>query len=238
MPGEKIVDVGCGCGDTSIALAKAVGPAGRVLGVDVSEPMLAVARRRSAHAGLANLAFRRADAASAALPAEHDLIFSRFGVMFFDDPAAAFANMRRWLAPSGRIAFCCWRPPRENPWGIIPVAAVREALGLEAPPMDPTAPGPFAFADADRLRGIMERAGFSDFDAARYDAQVPMGETLEAAGEQMLRYGPAARAVRGVSEADRRTASAAIAKALAPYAAPDGSVSAPGSVWIVTARAD
>lgn len=237
-PGQQVVDVGCGCGDTSIALARAVGSTGSVLGVDVSEPMLAVARRRAAEAGLTNLNFRRADASAEALRGDHDLIFSRFGVMFFDDPGAAFANMRRWLKPGGRIAFCCWRSPSENPWGVIPAMAAREALKLEAPPMDPTAPGPFAFADITRLENLMRGAGFTAFDARRFDADVYMGPSPEAAGDQMARYGPASRAIREAGvPGGREIAAAAIAKAAAPFAAEDGSIAMKGAVWIVTARA-
>jgi SAM-dependent methyltransferase len=233
--GERIVDVGCGCGDTSIALAKAVGEGGAVLGVDVSRPMLAVARRRGA--GLGNLAFRHADAAVEALPAEHDLIYSRFGVMFFDDPTGAFANMRGWLKASGRLAFCCWAPPRENPWAMVPVMAARQALNIDTPPPDPYMPGPFAFADIERLGGILGAAGFTAFDARPFKAPVTLGPTAEIAADRVTRFGPAYRLVKAAGEGTRPTAAAAIAKALAPYAAADGSVSLTGAVWIVTARA-
>jgi SAM-dependent methyltransferase len=233
--GERIVDVGCGCGDTSIALAKAVGEGGTVLGVDVSRPMLAVAQRRGE--GLRNLSFRHADASAEGLPADHDLIYSRFGVMFFDDPTGAFANMRHWLKASGRLAFCCWAPPRDNPWAMVPVMAARQALNIQTPPPDPAMPGPFAFADVERLEGILRAAGFTAFNARSFKAPVTLGPTAEVAADRVTRFGPAYRLVKAAGEGTRPAAAAAIAKALGPYAARDGSVSLTGSVWIVTAKA-
>lgn len=234
--GERAIDVGCGCGDTAIALARSVGESGSVLGVDVSRPMLAVARRRGE--GLANLSFRHADASREALSADHDLIYSRFGVMFFDDPVGAFANMRRWLKPDGRLAFCCWNHPRHNPWAMIPVAAARQALKVEAPPADLTMPGPFAFSDIERLEGILRDAGFTTFDAQPFEAPVVLGPTLEVASDRVTRFGPAYRVVKAAGEEEARpVAIPAIARALAPHAAPDGSIVMTGAVWIVTARA-
>jgi SAM-dependent methyltransferase len=235
--GERVVDVGCGCGDSSLTLGRSVGGEGAVLGVDVSEPMLAVAARRARDEGLAHVAFRHADASLVRLEPDRDLIFSRFGVMFFDDPQAAFANIRRWLKPTGRIAFCCWRPPSENPYFYVPIGAARAALAYDPPPMDPHAPGPFAFADVDRLRGLMTAAGFSGFNAERYDAEVQVGSNPEVAAETMTMFGPVARLIREVGEHSRPVAKAAVAKAFAPIARPDGSVWLGGSTWIVTARA-
>lgn len=234
-PGERVIDVGCGCGDSSLTLAREVGPSGSVLGVDVSEPMLAVAGQRAE--GIANLAFQRLDASQAKLSGDHDLIFSRFGVMFFDDPTAAFTNMHAWLRPGGRLTFVCWRHPRENPWAIVPVVAAREALKLEAPPADLNAPGPFAFHDLARLESILRDAGFSGFEARPLDAPMPMGANVVEAADRMTSYGPGFRVVREAGMEKRPIAAAAIAKALEPYAAADGSVSLNGAVWIVTARA-
>jgi SAM-dependent methyltransferase len=150
QPGERVIDVGCGCGDTSIELARMVGAAGAVLGIDVSQPMLAVARSRGALANGAHLAFREGDASEAALPAGTDLLFSRFGVMFFSQPSPAFSHMRKSLRAGGRCVFVCWRTPRDNPWAMTPLSAARAALGVTPAPADPNAPGPFAFADEER----------------------------------------------------------------------------------------
>ncbi len=155
---ERLVDIGCGCGATTLELARRVGKGGAVLGVDLSAPMLAVARERAAAAGLDQASFLQADAQVYALEPV-DGAFSRFGVMFFADPVAAFANIRKGLRPGGRVAFVCWRQLAENPWMTVPMAAVLPLL--PAPPAAPTpdAPGPFAFADRDRLFGILPRRG-------------------------------------------------------------------------------
>ena len=159
-PGERVLDIGCGCGSTTLALARAVGSSGQVLGVDVSQPMLAAAQRLAAAAPELSLRFVEADAATAALPHGQDLLFSRFGLMFFDQPAAALRHLRRALRPGGRCAFVCWRAPRDNPWAMAPLMAARKALGITPPPADPHAPGPFALADEQRLHGLLSEAGF------------------------------------------------------------------------------
>ncbi len=233
QPGEQVIDVGCGCGSSSLALADAVAPGGRVLGIDVSQPMLAVAR--AAAAGHPVLSFAEADAASAALPSGQDLLFSRFGVMFFDDPAPALGHLRAALRVGGRIAFVCWRTPRDNPWAMVPLLAAREALGVTPPPADPLAPGPFAFADDARLRGLLEQAGFSRIHIERCDASIATGATAREAAERSMMVGPASRLAREAGPANAERIAAAVEKALAPLAASDGSISLAGSTWVVTA---
>ena len=235
QPGERVIDVGCGCGDTSIELARQVGPDGTVLGVDVSRPMLAVATERAAQAALPQLAFRECDASNADLPRDHDLLYSRFGVMFFGAPAAAFAHMRSALRPGGRVAFVCWRAPRENPWAMAPLSAARAALGVEAAPADPNAPGPFAFASEPRVHEILTEAGFGAIETRRFDAKVTLGPTPRAAAEAAARIGPTSRFIREVGSEHLPAIVDAVEKALAPLAAPDG-VHLPGSTWIVSAR--
>jgi SAM-dependent methyltransferase len=235
-PGERVIDVGCGCGESSIELARMVGATGAVLGVDVSQPMLAVARSQGALANGAQLTFREADASQAELPADTDLLFSRFGVMFFSQPSAAFSHMRRSLRPGGRCVFVCWRPPRDNPWAMTPLAAARTAIGVTPPPADPDAPGPFAFADEQRVRIILSDAGFDAIDVQRFDASIPLGATPRAAAESVVQVGPVARLLRESGAEHRPVILAAVEKALIPHAAPDGRVSLNGSTWIVSAR--
>src|SRR5882672_4013246 len=156
-PDEHVVDVGCGCGGSTLALAERVGPRGSVLGVDVSAPMLARARERAA--SLPWVGFTEADATTHRFEPDADLLYSRFGVMFFDDPARAFANLRAALRNSGRMCFVCWRSPAENPWFTVPVAAAERVLG-PLPPLPPNAPSPFALADQERVHALLTSAGF------------------------------------------------------------------------------
>ena len=233
--GEHVIDVGCGCGDTSLALARLVGEKGAVLGVDVSRPMLEVARALGAQAAQRNLAFREADASVSDLPADTNLLFSRFGVMFFSRPTPAFRHMRESVRSGGRCVFVCWRPPRDNPWTMAPLSAARTAMGVTPPAPDPNAPGPFAFADDARLRGILEDAGFGPVDIQRFDAPLTLGASPRDAAERALSFGPASRFLREVGNEHRPTLLDGIERALAPLAAPDGHVILAGSTWIVSA---
>lgn len=233
LPGERVLDIGCGCGSSSIALAQRVGSGGAVLGIDVSRPMLEVARARGA--AHAQLAFVEADAGQAALPGGNDLLYSRFGLMFFAAPAAAFKHLRSALRPGGRCVFVCWRTPRDNPWAMTPLAAARQALGITPAPADPHAPGPFAFADERRLSGILSNAGFSGMDIQRFDAPVALGATPRAAAESAAQIGPVGRLVREVGAEQLPKILDAMQRVLAPLAAPDGAVSLNGATWIVAA---
>lgn len=235
QPGERVLDIGCGCGDTTIAIARIVGTQGAVLGVDVSQPMLDVAQEHARDARMSHLEFRNSDASVAALPAANDLMFSRFGVMFFSEPKAAFRHMRNSLKPGGRCVFVCWRAPRDNAWAMAPLAAARVAMGVTQPPADPNAPGPFAFADDARLREILADAGFADIVITRHDAPVAYGPTPRAAAERALRVGPASRFVRDMGESHRPRILDAVEQAFTQLAAPDGEVRLIGSAWIVTA---
>lgn len=235
QPGERVLDVGCGCGDTSLALAQAVGPMGAVVGVDVSSPMLAVARRRAGNA--ANLSFIRADASHTDLPGPFDLLYSRFGVMFFDDPPAAFLRMRQAMKPTGRLAFACWQSAGANPWAAVPAVAARQAAGLDAAAADPFAPGPFAFGEASRVSSILEKAGFVGVQTKGFEAPMYLGSSPRSAAEGATRIGPASRVLREAGEAVLPVVTDAIEKALRPYMATDGTVAFPGRVWIVTAQA-
>ncbi len=236
-PGERVLDVGCGCGDLTLAAAGRVAPGGHATGVDISGPMLARARERAAaSAGTAD--FVQADAQHDALN-PHDVLVSRFGVMFFADPVAAFRRMREGLAPGGRLAFVCWQGVGENPWMLVPMAEVAKLVELPAPP-EPGAPGPFAFADADRVRGILEGAGWQQVAFEDLRGELAVGGTADVAevADFMLDVGPASRAL-AEAEADdalRGRVVAAVEEVLRPYAGPDG-VRLGYAAWIVTAKA-
>jgi SAM-dependent methyltransferase len=235
QPGERVIDIGCGCGDTSIEIARLVGAAGSVLGVDVSQPMLEVARAHGALANCAHLAFRDGDASEAELPANIDLLFSRFGVMFFSQPSPAFSHLRKSLRAGGRCVFVCWRTPRDNPWAMTPLAAARTAMGVTQAPADPNAPGPFAFADEERLCDILSSAGFGAIDVQRFDAAIALGATSRSAAENVVQIGPVSRLVREVGAEHLPIILDAVERTLAPLAAADGHVSLNGSTWIVAA---
>jgi len=234
-PGERVIDIGCGCGDTSIELARRVGGDGAVLGIDVSRPMLDVARSRARSAGWAHLSFREDDASEAELPTNSDLLFSRFGVMFFSQPSKAFGHLRKSLRTGGRCVFVCWRTPRDNPWAMAPLSAARAAMGVTAPRADPYAPGPFAFADEERLSGILSDAGFTAIHVQRCDVPLALGATPRDAAHAALQIGPAARFAREMGAEHLPTILDAVERALAPAATANGHVSLNGSAWIVSA---
>jgi SAM-dependent methyltransferase len=231
--GDAVLDIGCGTGTTSLALADAVGSAGRVFGADISQPMLALAKSRGA--GRDNLVFELADASVQAFAPEYDLLFSRFGVMFFDDPIGAFANLHRAVKPGGRLAFVCWRTPKENPWASAPLAAARPFLP-ELPVPDPYAPGPFAFCDPQRVLSILTDVGFHDVEIEKYDGVMPMGRDVDVTAEQTLQIGPLSRAVGEADPATRAKIVEAARAALATFAGADGEITPPTACWLVRAR--
>jgi SAM-dependent methyltransferase len=228
---ETVLDIGCGCGATTLLLAPLVA---RVIALDVSEPMLAVARRRAA--GLANIAFVDADAASYATPSPCDLLVSRFGVMFFGDPVAAFANLRRSARPGGRLVFACWRAIGENPWMQVPLHAAYQHIP-RLPKPEPDAPGPFAFADPDRVTSVLTGAGWPAPHFSKLDVMLDIaaGGGLEAAVHQATHIGAASRALREAPEDSRPAAIDAIRAALAPHGE-GGRVALAGGIWLVTSE--
>jgi SAM-dependent methyltransferase len=235
--GESVLEVGCGTGATVFLLAKAVGPRGRVAAIDISEPMLSFARRRVAQAGLANVSLVLADAQTYRFePASFDLAISRFGVMFFADPVAAFANLCAAIKPGGRLAFACWAPMAENRHWFVPFGIAVSHLGPPAPePAD--APGPMSLSDPARTRGILSSAGFAEIDIRRESIEIEGGTPEEEAGHT-FQMGPTARLIeektpaQPVLEALRQE----IRDAFTAQAAPDGRVRLAGTILLVTAR--
>lgn len=228
--GKRVLDIGCGAGATTLALSST---GAEIVGADISGTLLGVARRRAE--GLAGVAFLQADAQTFAFePASFNAVFSRFGVMFFADPAAAFANIRRAMKPGAKLAFVCWRTPAENPIMSLPMQAALPHIDAPPPPPEPGAPGPFAFADPARVNAILADAGFSGVTLTPHDEAIGPGD-LETTLGLALRVGPLGGLLRENPE-KREAVVAAVRAALAPHVTPDG-VKLGSATWIVTATA-
>jgi len=235
-PGELALDIGCGTGGTALMLADRVGWAGRVVGIDVSSPMLARARARAAEHPLANrIRFIEADAAEVPLtPGSAELLFSRFGVMFFEDAVSAFANLRRGLARHGRLVFVAWRALEENPWAHVPLkAGLAHVPGAMLPA--PGAPGTFAFADPARVRAILDGAGFTDVALEPYDTEIVLAPTPAEAARNATTFSALGRLLRGQPEHVRLKVESELVPVFRDYASPAG-IRLPAGCWIVTAR--
>jgi len=235
--GNAVIDVGCGCGDTTLTLAERVGPRGRVTGLDLSGPMLARARARARDGGVSNVEFVQADAQTHRFErGPYDVLFSRFGVMFFADPTAAFSNLRRALAPRARLGFVCWQAIRLNPWMLVPTLAMASEVELPPPPA-PGSPGPFSLDDDDRIRGILRSAGFEQIEIEPLEQQIAIagGADLEAAVDLTMKLGPVGRLMAGAEADLRERVRDSIRGALLPYETAAG-VCLDAAASVVTAR--
>jgi SAM-dependent methyltransferase len=231
--GLRVLDVGAGCGDMTLEAARIVGSTGQVVGVDISRPMLGRARERAK--GLANVAFLEHDASTFSPEQPFDRLISRFGVMFFDDPAGAFANLHRATKPGGALTFVCWQSLADNPWASLSLSAVLGVLGAPPAAAAPDAPGPFAFADTERVGGILAGARWKDVTFTPFTHPMKLGTSLDDALEYTTRMGPAARLLRDVNDdATRERATEALRAVLEPFA-PDFALGS--ATWIVSAKA-
>ncbi|GJE60248.1 class I SAM-dependent methyltransferase [Methylobacterium trifolii] len=242
-PGDRVLDVGCGSGETALIAARSVGSGGSVLGADLSVPLLDVARARvAAEPGAAVLRFVEADAERYDFgQAAVSHVVSRFGMMFFPDSQAAFANLRRALAPGGRLTLLCWQALADNPWVSVPRAAVLPLVPEPAAP-SPDAPGPFRFADPAPLRALLTAAGFADVACEGIVRDVVLGraedgsarEAAEAAAGVAVELGPVSHLLREAGPPLRRRALEAVTEALLPHAR-DGAVRLGAACWLVSA---
>jgi SAM-dependent methyltransferase len=234
-PGESVVDVGCGCGASTLDVARAVGPAGRVAAYDISGPMLDEGRRRAAQAGLSKIEWLEADPSTAALPG-YDLLVSNFGVMFFGDPVSAFSHLRRAARQDARMAFVCWRQLSENPWMKLPM----EAAALHLPPRPkavPNSPGMFAFSDPDYLADLLTSAGWERpvIEALDLELDIAAGRGLEEAVVQSTQIGAVNSWLRDQPAAVVAAATASIRERLSEHLEIE-SVRLPAAVWLVSSE--
>lgn len=232
--GDAVLDVGCGAGATTLEAARRAG-GGSVLGADLSAVLLAEAARRAQQAAAGNVRFERADAQVHPFPdGGFDVALSRFGVMFFDDPAAAWANIARALRPGGRLAFCCWQAAPANEFFAVP----REAVAPFAPPRapaDPEAPGPLSLASADRVRDLLGGAGFGDIEVSPVTTAVRIGQDPHDAAAYVTGMGAVRVLLAEAPPGTREAVTESLLGAFASRAGEDG-VRLRAAVWLVTAR--
>ena len=233
-PGERVLDIGCGNGQTSRDAARAAGESGLVLGVDLSGPMLARAAQLAKDEGLGNVRFEQADAQVHPFDAgAFDVAISRFGVMFFEDPVAAFANIASGLRSGGRLAMLVWQSPRANEW----MSSIRTALsmGRDLPSPPPGAPGPFALADTDNARRILTEAGFADVAFAASERPFNVGANTEDAYTFVRGLQAVLMMLEDLDEATTAQALEKLRATVAAHETPDGVVFN-SAAWVLTAR--
>lgn len=234
----RVVDIGCGTGASLLVAAQAVGPGGQITGLDVSQPMLDMARQRVVEAGVEHVRCILGDAQVYPFPpGEADHVLSRFGVMFFEDPVAAFANIAKALAKEGRLTFVCWAGMAANPWFRDPMEIAKSVVGAP-PPSDPRAPGPMAFSETDYVVGILRRAGLGSIGIETIDLSLTPPGDLSEVVDFAASEGPAGRILRemGGTEKDVAAIKAQLNHRMAGYETPAG-LRVPALVHLVTARA-
>jgi SAM-dependent methyltransferase len=238
QPGEHVIDIGCGAGPTTLEIARRVGPTGSATGLDISPALVTTAKRRAAQLGIDNARFQVGDASVADVGgARFDYLFSRFGIMFFSDPYAAFAHLHEFLRPGGRVMFACWGPQQQNPWVVEVMGLIQKYVELPPPP--PRAPGPFAFGDESYLRDILGKADFKDVTLTAYRGEQYIGgpgSNAASAARFLTETLFVGEMLKNLPEERRKEAEAELVELLARHEK-DGSVQMGGMAWFVGARA-
>jgi len=237
-PGDRVLDVGCGFGDTAIRLAERVGPRGEVVGIDCCDAFLDFARKEAAARGVKNVKFMRGDA-EIALPAENfDFVFARFGTMFFANPVAGLRNMRKALRPGGRMVHIVWRRRADNPWLSMAKDVVLRFLPEPGADAQTCGPGPFSMADEQMVTGMMRAAGYENIEFRRVDAPVLVGNDVKDAIEFQLAIGPAGEVFReagALAEQKRAEIERALAEAIKGHAVATEGIIMDSSSWVISA---
>jgi SAM-dependent methyltransferase len=237
--GDRVLDVGCGFGDTTQRLAQLVGPEGSAVGIDVAERFVETAREEAREAGSPNVRFLAGDVQTTEFAERFDYAFSRFGTMFFANPVVALRNVRAALEPGGRLVMVVWRRKLDNGW-LHRAELIVEQFALDhAAEDEPTCgPGPFSMANADTVCDVLLHAGYTDMELRRCDIPIQIGEDLDGAVQFVMALGPAGEAIRLAGDAAdqlRPKIEGALREALAEFVTADGAF-APASTWIVSAR--
>jgi ubiquinone/menaquinone biosynthesis C-methylase UbiE len=237
-PGSRVVDVGCGWGDTAIELARKVGPEGYVLGLDCVDRFMDRGRSDASKSGLSHVRFDAADVQDYPFQSDFDFCFSRFGMMFFENPVAAMRNIRESLKPGGRLMFIVWRDIEDNPWMGLPKQVVLDFLPPPGDDARSCGPGPFSMSNPEVVGKQLEIAGFDDIHFERTDGPVTVGDSPEDAMQFQLALGPAGEVFREageLAEQKRDEIEQALREILAPFAQ-DGKIVMPSSSWTITAK--
>lgn len=225
--GQRIIDIGCGCGSTSITIAD---QGAEVWGIDISDKMI-----RQANSKNSNVTFSVADAASLPFEATYDAVFSRFGIMFFSDPEAAFKNLKSALKPSGRLVFLCWQAPVNNPWMAMVAQALQPYQPDDLPTPDPAAPGPFSLADPDRIKTLFTAAGFTDIGIESIEREIYLGKDTDEAIEFQQHVGPLS-ALLAITEASKHDELIGVVRDLFKPLVGSKGIRLPAAVWLVDAH--
>lgn len=235
--GHTVLDTGCGSGTTTFEIARRVGADGRVIGIDLSGPMLDVGRERLQGRGIDNIEFDNKDIATYPFEKEtFDRAFSRFGVMFFVDPITALTNIRSGMKSDGRLAFVCWQALNKNPWMEIPFKVALQHVPAP-PPADPEAPGPMAFADPERVRRILSEAGFDEIKLEALEMKLPFEADVRSTAQKLVQLGAASRLLSNESDDIKAQVEDDLCEAIAEYQT-DGGVRIGSATWIVSATSN
>lgn len=237
VAGEAVLDIGCGAGGSSVEIARQLGGAGRLVAADISSTMLAAARGRPVDEDAATISWLEADAQTHPFELRSfDAVVSRFGVMFFEDPTEAFENLRRALAPGGRLVLMCWRGPRANPWFFVGVDELRDLVDFPEAP-EPNAPGPFGLADSERTRRLLEDAGFGSVEVEAVDSEMPFSGSVDDMVSHLMTIGPVGGALRAMEDrASREDRVRERLREVVEVMEGESGLANPAAVWLVRAR--
>ena len=234
---ENVLDIGCGCGHTTLNIAKRIGPTGKVTGLDISEPMLKKAKESAEEMSLTNASFNCVDVQTDEIGEQlFSVAFSRFGVMFFEDSVVAFRNINKSLISGGSLSFVCWQSPAKNPWQSLFVQEVKKFIDLPSPP--PRSPGPFAFMESEYVSSILKESEFQDIIIDGHEAEVNMfsGRSLSDSVKDYISINPVvSEMLKGSPENQKTEIIKSAIEAFSPYYSEKGLVF-PSATWLVTAR--